>query len=600
LVARWAAAAPVGPGGRVAGHGSVRTRAARPVEAPAGPAVEAGTPTAAGSAAARRWSPPQPPAIRRGLQATPWDLLEDHPAARGHRRPTPPVHPAVEREPQARGNPPSGAPAGGRRPRAVRRDPRPGPAGAEQGPRALLESSPPEGLGAGRRVCPWQAGPSGPPDVTPSVESNRALGLERCPGLEQRLGQEQSTGAPELQGAPELGPLPPPLGVARALGGSPDRRRTSSQVERAATPIPGRDRWEREAGRQWDGERSAAPARFRCPARERPAGTSVRSAPPRARPIPPRTRPTPRRPQPTRSGLRSTGPRAWKTRPRPLPSPLRSEPTRPHPRSTPLGARRTPPRAQPTPPPARSAPLPAQGTASRVPQPLGPDRLWDAAPPRWPHPARRRPRSSTRGPPPVPRPVRAPLPRSLSAREPESPPGPTSAESRADRGRHRARAAGPVAAARLPGAPSRRVAQAGPRPARARGRVAPRPERTDRTRDRRGRGRTSQEAPPEHGRRDPVAERPRLGAGPRTAWPAAWTCWSPPNRGPAAGPTRTVRPVLAGLVGEALTGRLGRSSGPRKLPRAAPRAGVGPSLSRRGRFCEDCPQPGRSHTAGRR
>jgi hypothetical protein len=577
LVARWAAAAPVGPGGRaparrpegawvarpvagapdrggrVAGHESVRTRAARPVEAPAGPAVEAGTPTAAGSAPARRWSPPQPPAIRRGLQATPWDLLEDHPAA--------------EREPQGRGNPPSGAPAGGRRPRAVRRDPRPGPAGAEQGPRALLEGSPPEGLGAGRRGCPWRAGPSGPPDVTPSVESNRALGLVRCPGLEQRLGQEQSTGAPEPQGAPELGPLPPPLGVARALGGSPDRRRTSSQVERTATPIPGRDRWEREAGRQWDGERSAAPARFRCPARERPAVTSVRSAPPRAspsppparatppgaRPIPPRTRPTPRRPQPTRSGLRSTGPRAWKTRRRPLPSPLRSEPTRPgseptrsrpepigsrfeptrsrrrstppragptprcpqptrpHPRSTPLGARRTPPPAQPTPPPARSAPLPAQGTASRGPQ----------------HPTRRRPRSSTRGPPSVPRPVRAPLPRSMWAREPGSPPGPTPAESRADRGRHLARAAGPVAAARLPGAPSRRVARAGPRP--ARGRVAPRPERTDRSRGRRGRGRTSQEAPPEHGRRDPVAKRPRLGAGPRTAWPAAWTCWSPPN-----------------------------------------------------------------------
>jgi hypothetical protein len=466
LVARWAATAPVGPGGRaparlpqgawvarpvagapgrggrVAGYGSVRTRAARPVEAPPGAAVEAGTPTAAGPAPTRRWSPPHPPTIRRGLQATPRDLPEDHPVARGHRRRTLPVHPAAGREPRGRGNPPSGAPAGGRRRRRTRRcSPRRRPAA---GPvrRGIPQGYPAGAPGAGRRGCPWQAGPWGPPDVTPSVESNRALGLERCPGLEQRLDQEPSTGAPELQGAPELGPLPPPLGVARALGGSPDRRRTSSQVERAAaTPIPGRDRWEREAGRRRDGERSAAPARFRCPARERPAGTPGRSAPP----------------APHHAGS----------------TPADSGSAPPRPRPTPPGARRTPPRAQPTPPPARSAPLPAQGTASRVPQPLGRDRL------------------------------------------------------RADRGRHLAGAAGPAAAARLPDAPGRRVARAGPRP--ARGRVAPRPERTDRTRGRRGRGRTSQQAPPEHGRRDPAAERPRLGAGPRTAWPAAWTCWSPPH-----------------------------------------------------------------------
>jgi hypothetical protein len=65
----------------------------------------------------------------------------------------------------------------------------------------------------------------------------------------------------------------------------------------------------------------------------------------------------------------------------------------------------------------------------------------------------------------------------------------------------------------------------------------------------------------------------------------------PPDPRPAA-PAQGVRRALGDLARDARAGGRGRSFGPRKLPRAAPRTGVGPSLSRLACFCDSpCPQP---------
>jgi hypothetical protein len=335
------------------------------------------------------------------------------------------------------------------------------------------------------------------------------------------------------------------------------------------------------------------------PNRRRPEPTGSRLEPTRShrRSIPPRAGPAPRCPQPTRPHPRSNPPGAGlnpadprPTPPRSAPAPLGDRPIPPEGRPARLRAQRTPPAPRPAPPrawpaplAARSAPSPVRRTPSRVPPPRGPSRLRDAARLQWRCRAWRRPRSPDAPRPSVPHPAGAPPVRPVWARKPGAPPGTTPAPNSAARGRQRPRAARPVEAARLPDVPLRRPARAGPRP--ARGRPPPRQRRTHRTRGRRGRGRASQEAPREHGVRHPVAERPRWVGGPRAGWPAAWTCSSPPRRAPATGaatapklgPTRVVRPVLAGLVRDALAGRWGRSAGPRKLPRAAPGRALGPA-----------------------
>jgi hypothetical protein len=58
-------------------------------------------------------------------------------------------------------------------------------------------------------------------------------------------------------------------------------------------------------------------------------------------------------------------------------------------------------------------------------------------------------------------------------------------------------------------------------------------------------------------------------------------------------PPRAARLAPGDRVRGALARGWGRSFGPRKLPRAAPRTGVGPSLSGRGRFRDSRPQPGK-------
>jgi hypothetical protein len=533
--------------------------------------------------------------------------------------------PGARREPQAvRANPPrgnagaglrppaapEGAPAGpaaaGPGPPALPAGVPPGPAAPGPGPRAVLEGSPPPVQAAGRRGCPRQAGAFGPPDAASSMES-RPLGLEHCRGLEQRsylgrstgwegtaglqgvLGSEgtpKSEGVLVLEGVLEfqatlrLEPLPPSSGVPCSHGGPTDRCRTSSRVEQAAAPLPARDRWEAEADRRWDGGRSAPPAPFRIPVPERPAGTSPRPVPPQARAIPPCARPTP--------------PHARPTPPPPRPARPGPPPTAPHARSTRYHALRTPPRpltrlgARSKRPPLRRAPFP-------VPPPRGPNLLRGAAPAQWPRPTRPRPRSPKPGRPLGHRLAQGPPPLPVEAREPGSPPGTTLATSRAGRDRRLPGAVRPLQAARRPDAPIRRVARAGRRT--ARGRAAPHRRRTDRTRSRRDRGLTSQETPRERARHGPEPGRPRLVDRPRAGRSEAWKRWSPPRRGPATRPTmapaRAVRPVLAGLVRDALAGGWDQSSGPRMLPCLAPRTGVEPSLSRRGRFCEDCPQPGK-------
>jgi hypothetical protein len=165
-----------------------------------------------------------------------------------------------------------------------------------------------------------------------------------------------------------------------------------------------------------------------------------------------------------------------------------------------------------------------------------------------------------------------------------------------------------AAARRLPDPDRPPAPHPGP-PARPRREPAPRTgpgpagRRRSRPGRRAGRGLTSREAP--RYRSSPTGPRPRgrrppgpARSSPRARWagvrragrPAEPGGRVPPERGPEVGPTRVVRPVLGGLVGDALAEGSGRSSGPRRLPCAAPRTGVAPSLSRRGRF-RDRPSP---------
>jgi hypothetical protein len=65
-----------------------------------------------------------------------------------------------------------------------------------------------------------------------------------------------------------------------------------------------------------------------------------------------------------------------------------------------------------------------------------------------------------------------------------------------------------------------------------------------------------------------------------------------PERPADPSPRRPARGVRGALVGDARAGGWGRSFGPRKLPRAAARTGVGPSLSGPAGFRDSpCPQP---------
>jgi hypothetical protein len=66
----------------------------------------------------------------------------------------------------------------------------------------------------------------------------------------------------------------------------------------------------------------------------------------------------------------------------------------------------------------------------------------------------------------------------------------------------------------------------------------------------------------------------------------------PPGNRPPRPPWRPTRGIRVALPGDVRAGGWGRSFGPRKLPRAAPRTGVGPSLSRPAGFRDSpCPQP---------
>jgi hypothetical protein len=116
----------------------------------------------------------------------------------------------------------------------------------------------------------------------PAREDHPAAGSERRvpkgppPGV-----RVSATGPPDEKRPPDPEPSvgwgrsPPLSGVVRVRGGPSARRRTSSWVGRAAAgPEPGRGRWEARAGRRGDGGRSAAPGRFRCPVRGRPAEAS--------------------------------------------------------------------------------------------------------------------------------------------------------------------------------------------------------------------------------------------------------------------------------------------------------------------------------------
>jgi hypothetical protein len=330
--------------------------------------------------------------------------------------------------------------------------------------------------------------------------------------------------------------------VVHVRGGPPARCRTSSRSgQAAAAPGPGRGRWAAGAGRRWDGGRLAAPGRSRFPVRDRPA--EAPRAPP---PAPHAWRMPHEAPLPPGPELRHL---------RVAVQPQRSLPTRPRP-----GARRSGPAAG------------------------GP------------------------GPSPGARPV--------------------------DRRRSRAGSARPVVAARHPGAAARRFARPGPRPARGRrarrqARAGPRPGRGDR-------GRTSQEASRERDARDPAPEgapegreateapRPRRPCGrslpeeprpeavrrpgparlpgrPRWAgWPAGPGGRVPPKRGLAASPIRAVRLILVGLVRDVLAGGWDRSSGPRKLPRAAPGRALRPAYRCGDASATGRPHLGRRHTAGGR
>jgi hypothetical protein len=81
---------------------------------------------------------------------------------------------------------------------------------------------------------------------------------------------------------------------------------------------------------------------------------------------------------------------------------------------------------------------------------------------------------------------------------------------------------------------------------------------------------------------------------------------SAPGSGDGGGDGSEARSDPGGSAGSGRSGsrRPGREVGSvgwsTQAPSCGPRTGVGPSLSRRGRFCEGCPQPGGSHTAGRR
>ena len=84
---------------------------------------------------------------------------------------------------------------------------------------------------------------------------------------------------------------------------------------------------------------------------------------------------------------------------------------------------------------------------------------------------------------------------------------------------------------------------------------------------------------------------PRRGASP-PPWQGEGPAASPPPDPRPAAPAQGIRRVLDDLARDARAGGRGRSFGPRKLPRAAPRTGVGPSLSRLACFCDSlCPQP---------
>jgi hypothetical protein len=375
--------------------------------------------------------------------------------------------------------------------------------------------------------------------------------------------------------------------VVHVRGGPPARRRTSSRSgQAAAAPGPGRGRWAAGAGRRWDGGRLAAPGGARVPVRDRPAEA------PRAPPPAPRARRAPHEvpllPGPELRHLRVAV------------QPQRSLPTRRRPRSLDPGH---PPGPHPWSPawPRRAVPrAPGRGRC-RARAPVRPGSLG----PTWPRP--------------------------------------------------RARRSGPAAAPRYPGAPARRFARPGPRP--ARGRRARRRARADRRSGRGDRGRTSQEAPRERDARDPASEgapegweategprprqawgpgrslpeaprprrpcgrslpegprpeavrrpgparlpgRPRWAGGPRADWPAEPGGRVPPDRGPAASPIRAVRLVLVGLVRDVLAGGWGRSSGPRKLPRAAPGRALRPAYRCGDASATGRPNLGRRRTAGRR
>jgi hypothetical protein len=87
----------------------------------------------------------------------------------------------------------------------------------------------------------------------------------------------------------------------------------------------------------------------------------------------------------------------------------------------------------------------------------------------------------------------------------------------------------------------------------------------------------------------PPAAGSRWGARPTTRRSGEGADRSQWRRGRVAGPARATRVVPGDRGRGALARGWGRSFGPRKLPRAAPRTGVGPSLSGRGRFRDSRP-----------
>jgi hypothetical protein len=386
--------------------------------------------------------------------------------------------------------------------------------------------------------------------------------------------------------------LPARSAVVHVRGGPPARCRTSSRSGRAAAaPGPGRGRWAAGSGRRWDGGRLAAPGRSGFPVRDRPAEAPWAPPPaPRARRVP---HEAPLPPGPELRHLRVAV------------QPQRSLPTRCRPRCSDPGH-----------PPGPHLGAPAWPRQA-VPRAPGRGRCHARAPGRPGSPGPTRPRPGARRSGPA-----------------AGGPGPSPGARPVDRRRSRAGSARPVVAARYPGAPARRFARPGPRPARGRlarrqARAGPRPGRGDR-------GRTSQEAPRERDARDPAPEgtpegweateapRPRrpcgrsLPEGPRpeavrrpgparlpgrprwAGWPAGPGGRVPPGRGPAASPIRAVRLILVGPVRDVLAGGWDRSSGPRKLPRAAPGRALRPAYRCGDASATGRPHLGRRHTAGGR